>query len=264
MKAQENMIDQRRPIIMANWKLNGDIDLLCKSVSSFVQHAYLAEVVVCPPYLYIRDMLNFLRNSPIKVGGQNISKHDSGAFTGETSARMLKEAGCRYCIIGHSERREIFGENNISCQMKIARALEANLTPVYCIGESQQEYEQGLTEQVLSNQLREALEDMDLTNKNLCIAYEPVWAIGTGKAATPEIAQEVHAFIRKQLTDMYGPETANTIRIMYGGSANKNNAHLLLEQADIDGLLVGGASLDPEHFSTICRSVEQTTKSACL
>ncbi|WP_016956544.1 triose-phosphate isomerase [Catenovulum agarivorans] len=264
MKTQKNIIDQRRPIIMANWKLNGDIDLLCKSVSSFVKHAYLAEVVVCPPYLYIRDMLNFLRNSPIKVGGQNISKHDSGAFTGETSARMLKEAGCRYCIVGHSERREIFGENNISCQIKITRALEANLTPVYCIGESQNEYEQGLTEQVLSHQLREALEGIDLTNKNLCIAYEPVWAIGTGKAATPEIAQTTHAYIRKELCEMYGAEVADTIRIMYGGSVNKTNAHLMLEQADVDGLLVGGASLDPEHFSEICRSAEETAKGVCL
>ncbi|MER2491346.1 triose-phosphate isomerase [Catenovulum sediminis] len=243
----------RRPIIIANWKLNGGIDLMCSSVASFIRKHYEAEIVVCPPYIYIRDMLNFLQHSEIRIGSQNVSKFESGAYTGETSAQMLKEAGCKFCLIGHSERRAMFRENNASCQIKVERALAHNLTPVLCIGENQEERENQITKDVLTRQLTEGLEGIDLTDKNICIAYEPVWAIGTGKAASPEIAQEVHQFIRHELAALYGEECAQGIRLLYGGSVNKTNAKQLLTQEDIDGLLVGGASLDPEHFLDICQ-----------
>ncbi|WP_428980200.1 triose-phosphate isomerase [Catenovulum adriaticum] len=242
----------KRPIIMANWKLNGGVDLICSSVASLINQPFAAEIVICPPYLYLRDMLNFLQHSQINVGSQNVSKFKSGAYTGETSAQMLKEAGCQYCLVGHSERRETFGENNASCQLKIERALQSGLTPVLCIGESQKEYECDLTEQVLTRQLTESLENIDLSQQSICIAYEPVWAIGTGKSANAQVAQKVHYFIRQQLKAMYSEQTAQNTRIMYGGSVNKNNAETMLEQPDIDGLLVGGASLDPAHFSEIC------------
>ncbi|KMT66800.1 triose-phosphate isomerase [Catenovulum maritimum] len=243
----------RRPIIIANWKLNGGIDLMCSSVVSFIRKHYEAEIVVCPPYIYIRDMLNFLQYSEIRIGSQNVSKFESGAYTGETSAQMLKEAGCKYCLIGHSERRSMFRENNASCRIKVQRALENNLTPVLCIGENQEEQENQITKDVLIRQLTEGLEGIDVQQQNICIAYEPIWAIGTGKAATPQMAQEIHQFIRHELISMFGEEAGQNIRLLYGGSVNKTNAKELLNQDDIDGLLVGGASLDPEHFVDICQ-----------
>ncbi|MER2491730.1 triose-phosphate isomerase [Catenovulum sediminis] len=252
-------MNARRPIVIANWKLNGGIDLLCSSVASFIGKHYEAEIVVCPPYIYIRDMLNFLQHSEINIGSQNVSKYASGAYTGETSAQMLKEAGCKYCLIGHSERRAMFRENNASCQIKVQRALENGLTPVLCVGENQQERENNVTKDVLIRQITESLEGIKLEDGSICIAYEPVWAIGTGKAATPEMAQEVHQFIRHELSAQYGETQAQSIRLLYGGSVNKDNAKQLLTQTDIDGLLVGGASLDPDHFLTIC---QQATKQA--
>lgn len=243
----------RRPIIIANWKLNGGVDLLCTSVASFIGKHHEAEIVVCPPYLYIREMLNFLRHSEVCIGSQNVSKFESGAYTGETSAQMLKEAGCQFCLIGHSERRSMFRENSASCQIKVQRALHHGVTPVLCIGENEKERENQVTKDVLTRQLEETLEGIDLTGDDICIAYEPVWAIGTGNAASPEIAQEVHQFIRHELNALYGSEIAQKIRLLYGGSVNKNNAKQLLSQTDIDGLLVGGASLDPEHFLEICQ-----------
>ncbi|WP_017446420.1 triose-phosphate isomerase [Gayadomonas joobiniege] len=243
----------RRPIIIANWKLNGGLDLLCTSVASFIGKHHEAEIVVCPPYIYIREMLNFLRHSEVFIGSQNVSKFESGAYTGETSAQMLKEAGCEFCLIGHSERRSMFRENNASCQIKVARALANKLTPVLCIGENEEQRDNQVTKDVLTRQLEESLEGIELTGDDICIAYEPVWAIGTGNAASPEIAQEVHQFIRQELTCLYGAETAQKIRLLYGGSVNKNNAKDLLSQQDIDGLLVGGASLDPDHFLAICQ-----------
>lgn len=248
--------NNRRPIIMANWKLNGGVDLLCSSVASLISKTYFAEIVICPPYLYLREMLNFLHNSQICVGSQNISKFESGAYTGETSAQMLKEAGCQFSLIGHSERRETFGENNASCKLKIERALQSGLTPVLCIGESQKEYENDLTQQVLARQIKESLAGLDLSEQDICIAYEPVWAIGTGKSATEQTAQDTHQFIRTQLTELFSEQVAQKTRLLYGGSVNKNNAEKMLEQADIDGLLVGGASLDPAHFSEICSFVK--------
>lgn len=248
---------QRKPIVIANWKLNGGLDLICVSVASFIGKHFNADIAICPPYIYMRDMMTFLQFSELHIGSQNVSRFESGAYTGETSAQMLKQAGCSLCLIGHSERRAMFGETNEGCQIKVCTALSHDLLPVLCVGENQQERESNITEEVLYKQVREGLSGIDLKGKDLCIAYEPVWAIGTGLAATPQIAQEVHQFIRVQLTDMFGAETANRLRILYGGSVNKINTKELLGQKDVDGLLVGGASLDPGHFLAICEQASQ-------
>lgn len=248
---------QRKPIVIANWKLNGGIDLICTSVASFIGKHFAADIVVCPPYLYMRDMLTFLQYSELRIGSQNVSRYESGAYTGETSAQMLKQAGVSLCIIGHSERRAMFAENNLGCSIKVQTALNYDLLPVLCIGETGEERSQNRTTDVLLTQLRECLDKVQLDGKELCVAYEPVWAIGTGLAATPEMVQEVHSFIRRELVHLYGEAVADEIRIVYGGSVNKTNAKELLKQPDIDGLLVGGASLDPGHFLAICEQVSE-------
>jgi len=247
----------RKPIVIANWKLNGGVDLICTSVASFIGKHFNIQIVICPPYIYMRDMLTFLQYSELHIGSQNVSRYESGAYTGETSAQMLKEAGCVLCIIGHSERRAMFAETNLGCRVKVQTALNHGLLPVLCIGEKKEEREANTTKAVLLTQLREGLDTVDLTNKDICIAYEPIWAIGTGLAATPEMVQEAHSFIRQELVNLYNENIANNVRIVYGGSVNKTNASELLKQNDIDGLLVGGASLDPGHFLAICEHASE-------
>ena len=247
----------RKPIVIANWKLNGGLDLICTSVASFIGKHFPIDIVLCPPYIYMRDMLTFLQYSELKIGSQNVSRYESGAYTGETSAQMLKEAGVTLCIIGHSERRAMFAENNIGCQVKMQTALNHGLVPVLCIGETQEQRAAKITKSVLLTQLHECLYTLDLTDQDICVAYEPVWAIGTGLAATPNMVQEIHYFIREELAKLYNQEIADRVRIVYGGSVNKTNATELLKQHDIDGLLVGGASLDPGHFLTICEQVSK-------
>ena len=246
-------LQKPKPIVIANWKLNGGIDLICTSVASFIGKHFDAQIAICPPYIYMRDMLTFLQHSEISIGSQNVSKFESGAYTGETSAQMLKQAGCKLCLIGHSERRAMFGESNLSCQIKVQTALNHGLLPVLCIGENLEERDANITKAVIFRQLSEGLHNINLEGKEFCIAYEPVWAIGTGLSATPAMAQEIHQFIRRELAVLLGKETAGRIRLLYGGSVNKTNARELLAQADIDGLLVGGASLDPGHFLAICQ-----------
>lgn len=202
---------QRKPIVIANWKLNGGLDLICVSVASFIGKHFDADIAICPPYIYMRDMMTFLQFSELHIGSQNVSRFESGAYTGETSAQMLKEAGCSLCLIGHSERRAMFGETNEGCRIKVQTVLSHDLLPVLCVGENQQQREANITESVLYEQLHEGLAGIELHDKDLCIAYEPVWAIGTGLAATPQIAQEVHQFIRAQLSDIFGAATANQI-----------------------------------------------------
>jgi triosephosphate isomerase len=244
---------KRKPIVIANWKLNGGIDLICTSVASFIGKHFEAQIAICPPYIYMRDMLTFLQHSEIKIGSQNVSKFESGAFTGETSAQMLKQAGCVLCLIGHSERRAMFRENNVSCQIKVQTALNHGLLPVLCIGENLEERQANITTAVLFGQLRECLAGIDVTSGEICIAYEPIWAIGTGLAATPDSVQEIHHALRLELSAIYGAEAASRVRLLYGGSVTKSNTAELLRQEDIDGLLVGGASLDPGHFLAICQ-----------
>ncbi|WP_062062898.1 triose-phosphate isomerase [Cellvibrio sp. OA-2007] len=248
---------QRKPIVIANWKLNGGLDLICTSVASFIGKHFAAQIAICPPYLYMRDMMTFLQYSELQIGSQNVSRYESGAYTGETSAQMLKQAGCSLCLIGHSERRAMFAENNEGCQIKVRTALNQGLLPVLCVGENKQQRESNITEEILREQLRGGLTGIDLSGKDLCVAYEPVWAIGTGLAATPAIAQQVHQFIRAELTQIFDADTANRVRILYGGSVTKSNARDLLQQTDIDGLLVGGASLDPGHFRAICEQASE-------
>ncbi|HEY7773365.1 MAG TPA: triose-phosphate isomerase [Marinagarivorans sp.] len=243
----------RPPIVIANWKLNGGLDLICMSLASFIGKHFRATIAICPPVIYLRDMKTFLQFSQLLIGSQNVSRFDSGAYTGETSAQMLKQAGCSLCLIGHSERRAMFAENNEGCQIKVRTALAHGLLPVLCIGESQTERDACLTEPVLAKQLREGLHAIELNGRDLCIAYEPVWAIGTGQSATPAIAQAAHQIIRTELRGIFGAQDAERIRIVYGGSVTQNNVADLLAQADIDGVLVGGASLDPGHFLAICQ-----------
>lgn len=242
----------RAPLVIANWKLNGGTDLICTSVTAFIQRPFNVEVGIAPPYVYIKDLTNFLRHSRVMIGSQNVSKFESGAFTGETSAQMLKEVGCDFCLIGHSERRQVFLENGASCHTKVQRALKAGLMPVICIGENAQQHALGLTKTILFRQLNETLQSIDLKGQPLCIAYEPLWAIGSGKAAKPEAVQEIHQYIYDELCSIFGEAIADEIRILYGGSVNKNNAAELLAKPNVDGLLVGGASLDAEHFAEIC------------
>ncbi|MBU2886513.1 triose-phosphate isomerase [Gilvimarinus agarilyticus] len=243
---------KQAPFVIANWKLNGGIDLTCTSVASMLNRKFEARIGIAPPYVYIGDMVSFLRNSDIMVGSQNVSKFASGAFTGETSAQMLSEVGCQFCLIGHSERRQVFLENDNSCHTKMEKALDNNLIPVLCVGENLQQYELGLTNDILYRQLHQSLPDLNLEGKELCIAYEPVWAIGTGKAATADQVQKVHSFIYQELVEILGTERANKVHILYGGSVNKDNVEELLSTPHVDGVLVGGASLDPEHFAEIC------------
>jgi triosephosphate isomerase len=246
----------RRSLIIANWKLNGGIDLMCHSIASLVGKQFDTDIAVCPPYIYIRDMLSLLHHSEVQIGSQNISKFESGAYTGETSAEMLKQVGCSLCLIGHSERRMMFRENNISCNIKVKNALAHGLQPVLCIGENLAEKDAGITKDIIFRQLDEGLDSIDPSLGDICIAYEPVWAIGTGKSAVAHEVQSVHQFIRECITEHYGDAFAQRTRILYGGSVSRKNACELLEKNDIDGLLVGGASLDPEHFLQICTQCE--------
>lgn len=242
----------RKLIVIANWKLNGGLDLICKSLASFIGKHFNVAIAICPPYIYMRDMMTFLQFSELMIGSQNVSRFESGAYTGETSAQMLKQAGCSLCLIGHSERRAMFSESNEGCHIKVLTALNHHLLPVLCVGENQAEKDAGETPSVLSKQLKESLTHIVLEGRELCIAYEPVWAIGTGLSASAELAQQVLELIRAELTMIFGADEAQRIRIVYGGSVNKGNATELLSQKDIDGVLVGGASLDPEHFLAIC------------
>ena len=250
-----------KPIVIANWKLNGGNHLLMSSLSSLLNLAKNEklnniEMAICPPYIYLRELFSYFNNSEISVGAQDVSRFDSGSYTGDVSASMLNEAGCDICIVGHSERRIYHQESNDDCQVKISHLLAQDVLPVLCVGENQMEYDAGLTKKVILRQLTQSLQGINLTaEQNLYIAYEPVYAIGTNKAATPEDVQEVHAYIREILADIFDQERANAISILYGGSVNRSNAKQFVDKPDVEGLLVGKASLDPEHFIDICHAV---------
>jgi triosephosphate isomerase (TIM) len=242
--------------IIGNWKMNLTLDeaknlakKLCYGISNL---SNVVDVGVCPSFVYLKDIYEIVQDSKIIVGAQNMYLEKSGAFTGEVSGSMLKDVGCTHVIIGHSERRTIFQETNSMINSKIKTAFFYELNPILCVGEKLEERESGKTEEVVGLQLSEGL--YALTSEQaigLTIAYEPVWAIGTGKTATPELANEVHSFIRKTVENGYGDDVARSIRILYGGSVNSKNAKELLSQSGIDGALVGGASLDSESFLEI-------------
>ena len=245
----------RRPLVAGNWKMNGSLDsarVLLDGIKRGLDDVKRAEVAVCPPYVYIPEVEKLLAGSAIGWGGQDLSTESSGAFTGEVAASMLKDFGCKYVIVGHSERRTYHAESDELVARKYAVARAAGLVPILCIGETLEEREKGITEEVVARQL-DALIDLEGVEAlaNGVIAYEPVWAIGTGKTATPEQAQEVHAFIRTRVAEK-SADVAAGLRILYGGSMKPDNAKELIDKPDIDGGLIGGASLKAEDFLGIC------------
>jgi len=251
MQIEEGMI-MRRPIIAGNWKLNKTIPEAIDLVARLKRSLYDVtdtDIVVCPSFTAIAEVAETLSESTIAVGGQDLYWEASGAFTGEVSGAQLKDAGCSYVIIGHSERRQFFGETDATVNKKIKAALAAGLTPIVCVGELLQERESGKTEEVIRVQVQGSLANLTEDEMSgIVIAYEPVWAIGTGKVATPQQAQDVHKFIRGLLEKMFGKAVASQVRIQYGGSVKPSNVKELMAAPDIDGALVGGASLDADQF----------------
>lgn len=248
---------QRRPLVVANWKMNGSLTSirpLLEGVCSGLQEGCDIEVAICPPFVYLAEAAEKLKNTDIKLGSQSISHLESGAFTGEISADMLKDFSCVFAIVGHSERRALYGETDNLVAEKFMRAQDAALVPILCVGEQLHERESGDTEAVIERQLNVVIELVGIAAfKNAVIAYEPIWAIGTGKTATPEQAQEVHAFVRLLLA-RHDDVVADGIRILYGGSVKAANATEIFNMADVDGGLIGGASLDIDEFLNICHA----------
>jgi len=248
----------RRLLIAGNWKMHNNIpeslDLVRKILYG-VQNITVLDILVCPPFTALKSVYDLIKGSNIKLGAQNVHWEMKGAFTGEISPLMLKDVGCEYVIIGHSERREYFKETDDIINKKIFAALKVGLKPIVCIGEKLEERESGVTEKVLEQQITEGLKGLSNEDmENITIAYEPVWAIGTGKTATPEIANTTQSFIRNKIKEIFNENIAEKIRILYGGSVKADNAKALLEQEHIDGALVGGASLDAENFIKIIKS----------
>lgn len=245
----------RQPFVAGNWKLNGNkqsISGLLEGILGGIQDVKKAEVAVCPPAVYLAQVADILKDSPVQYGAQNVCEHDSGAYTGEVSAPMLTEFGCKYTIIGHSERRSIYGETDEQIVQKFAALKNVGIIPILCVGELLEEREAGKTEQVVGKQIDAVLNVTGIEQfKNSVIAYEPVWAIGTGVTASPEQAQDVHAFIRQRLAAK-DADIAEGIQILYGGSVKPDNAVELFAKPDIDGGLIGGASLDAAGFLSIC------------
>lgn len=247
----------RQPLVAGNWKMNGSRDsigTLLDGLKAGMGVVKTAEVAVCPPYVYLQQVADALAGTGIEWGGQDVSDQESGAYTGEVSGPMLADFGCKYVIVGHSERRSIYGESDEFTARKFAAAQQAGLVPVLCVGELLEEREQGVTEQVVARQMDAVIALCGIESlARSVIAYEPVWAIGTGKTATPDQAQEVHAFIRSKISDLNATIGAD-IRILYGGSVKGANAAELFGMSDIDGGLIGGASLQAEEFLAICRA----------
>jgi triosephosphate isomerase len=243
-----------KKLIAGNWKMNGSLDSNAALVEAVLQglqnkQAWGCEVAVCAPAPYLAQLQALLRGSRIELGAQDVSMHEGGAFTGEVSTAMLKEFGVRYCIVGHSERRQYHQESDAAVALKAQRALAAGLTPIVCVGETLAQREAGQTEEVVKRQLAAVVHSNGHCISEIVLAYEPVWAIGTGKTASPEQAQQVHLVLRSQLKA--ASQHADRVRILYGGSMNASNAQALLSQADIDGGLVGGAALDAAAFLSI-------------
>ena len=246
----------RRILIAGNWKMNKTSKegaALVAEIAAGLPSGNLPEILVCPPYLTIPAVVEAAKGTALEVGAETVHWAASGAFTGEVSAAMLLDAGVTHVIIGHSERRQYFGETDETVNLRTKAALAAGLTVVVCVGETLAEREAGTTAAVIDRQTRKALEGVSDVAK-VVIAYEPVWAIGTGKTATPDMAQEVHAQIRAILADLYGAETAETVRILYGGSMKPANAPELLAKKDIDGGLIGGASLKAPDFLALVQA----------
>lgn len=254
----------RRIFIAGNWKMNKTVP---ESIS-FTRELKMKtlgynniDILICPPLTSLISILEIIKDSKIRLGAQNVHWEDSGAFTGEVSTSMLESAGCSHVIIGHSERRQYFGESNDLLNKKLKKVLKSKLLPIYCVGETIDQRKLGHTEKVVDEQIRSGLNGIGTDQiGRITIAYEPVWAIGTGETATPEQAEEVHLYIRNLITELYGDAIAENIRIQYGGSVKPSNAKELLMQKDIDGALIGGASIDLTSFSEILKIADQIVK----
>ncbi|MCH8326048.1 MAG: triose-phosphate isomerase [Bacteroidetes bacterium] len=246
----------RRRIIAGNWKMHNNLsesqNLVTKLVNGLNDQNINREVIICPPFTSLTEVSNLLSGTKIELGAQNMHFENKGAFTGEISADMLKSIGCKYVILGHSERRNIFGETDELINRKIKQALISELTPIFCMGETLEQREDGITNDVIKKQISEGMKGLSEEDVNkIIIAYEPIWAIGTGKTATPEQAQEVHKFIRSLLRENFSENSSQNIPVLYGGSVKPDNAEDLLAKEDIDGALVGGACLDVDSFISI-------------
>lgn len=249
----------RQTVIAGNWKMYKDLsetkDLINALKARAGEIPSGVKMVVCPPFTSLALAGELLKGSPIGLGAQNMSEHDEGAYTGEISWKMLRSAGCGFVILGHSERRQYYGETNEGVNRKGKKALEKGLLPIVCVGETLQQREAGITEKVVDEQVRGCLAGMSAADlEKVIIAYEPVWAIGTGKVATPEQAQAVHAFIRGLVSHLYDAKVADSLVLQYGGSVKPDNSAELLRQPDIDGALVGGACLKSDSFMGIVLS----------
>jgi len=247
-------IRMRHPLIVGNWKMHNTVSesvSLVNRLKGLLSDGNCREIAVCPPFTALESVKHALPKR-ILLGAQNMHYETSGAFTGEISAGMLKDMGCTFVILGHSERRQIFGESVSLVGKKVSAALDANLTPILCVGETDEERSSDKTFKVIEEQLRGGLSGVEGTQAaGIVVAYEPVWAIGTGRTASPDDAQESHVFIRNILADLFGADTAKNVRILYGGSVKPENAKELMSQKDIDGALVGGAALKAESFAAI-------------
>ena len=251
----------RKTVIAGNWKMNmlaSEIKPFMEQLKENMPKTRPCDVVLCTPAVMIPAMLKAGKDCKVAVGGQDVSKYEKGAYTGEISASQLADVGAKYCIVGHSERREYHGESDMLINAKAKVLLEKGIIPIICVGESLEQREMDLTMEYVAYQVKAALSGIDATQLRHCvIAYEPIWAIGTGKTATAEQAQEVCEGIRAVIRKIYGARPARAVSILYGGSMNAKNAYELLAQPDIDGGLIGGASLKPADFATIVKATVQ-------
>ncbi len=248
---------KRQTVIAGNWKMyktNAEAEAMVKELRTLVDSTDQVQVVVCPPFTALSSVAAALKGSRIAVGAQDVYWEDQGAFTGEVSVNMLSSSGCRFCIIGHSERRQFFHETDETVNRKLKKLLGSELIPIMCVGELLAEREAGRVEEVVLGQMERGLAGLTGDQiSRIIVAYEPVWAIGTGKTATPQIAEDVHSMIRKWLAGRTSAQVAEAVRILYGGSVKADNASDLMGQPDIDGALVGGASLDAKSFAKIVK-----------
>ena len=250
----------RKYVIAGNWKMhktNAEAVQLAEAIKGKTTSIQKTQMIICPPATALTAVSSIVENTPIAVGAQNMYWESHGAFTGEISSEMIKSTGATYVIIGHSERRQFFHETDETVNKKVHFALQTKLNPIICIGESLEQREEEITKDVINDQLEGALRGISAEQMlQIIIAYEPIWAIGTGKTATPEQAQDVHVFIRTKLQSLYDAATSSSMILQYGGSVKPANAHDLLKQNDIDGALVGGACLEAESFSEIIKAAE--------
>ena len=246
----------RRPLVVANWKMHMTLDqasALAEGVVVGCRDIGDADIVLAPPFTALAKVRKEVRESSLRLGAQNLYWEEKGAFTGEVSPVMLKDAGCDYIIVAHSERRQLFGETDKRANRKVLAAPTHGLIPILCVGETDAERDRGVTYVVVDRQVKEALKDVAETQlETIVVAYEPIWAIGTGRTATPAQAEEVHQSIRGQLAKFFSADAADQVRILYGGSVKPDNVDDLMAEADIDGALVGGASLKADSFNRIC------------